>query len=70
MHRVEILAAHTQHWAHTLRIFTSVQSAEEYGHDLFRRWTAAVAWRVVPITHPKREKFKDEEPSPYQVHFI
>lgn len=46
-YKVEVLADNSGHWASNALSFDSVDSAESYARDLWARWTAVKAWRVV-----------------------
>lgn len=50
--RVEVLAAgESQFTGNGLR-FTTVEGAEAYAVDLYSRWTAVTAWRIVDCFDP------------------
>lgn len=46
--KVEVQADSTRTWAGNGLRFHTQQQAEDYGRDLFSRWTAVREWRVVP----------------------
>ena len=46
-YKVEVIADSSSKWASNALRFDSVESAEDYAHDLAMRWTAVRDWRVV-----------------------
>ena len=45
-YRVEVQSDTTGTWATNALRFETEAEAEEYGRDLFQRWTAVLEWRV------------------------
>lgn len=52
--KVEVIADDSNSWVHNGLRFKSKAAAEEWGADLFMRWTAVREWRVTE---------SDEEPN-------
>jgi hypothetical protein len=64
--RVDVLASGETRWASNARRFETEDEGREYARDLWRRWLAVKAARVVPADTPKREVY---EPGSENVDF-
>jgi hypothetical protein len=54
--RVEVIADNSGKWVGNGLTFETREAAEDYGNDLYRRWTLVREWRAVPVDHPFGER--------------
>ena len=53
-YKVEVIADNSGEWCSNALRFDTYATAEQYGSDLWMRWTAVREWRVVPSDETKR----------------
>jgi len=55
--KVEVLVAGESEWASNALRFATKKEAEDYGADLWRRWTAVKKYRIVVVDEPVNCRF-------------
>lgn len=62
--RVEVLAIGERSWATNALEFDTRPEATLYARDLYTRWTLVDKLRIVPVSHPKRERYEPGSDDP------
>jgi len=62
--RAEVLAIGERSWATNALEFDTPKQASLYARDLYSRWTMVDKLRIVPVSHPKRERYEPGSDDP------